>query len=160
MMCFTSHYRNKLNFTWEALDSSQSALYRLREGYRKHLSGTEKVNDEVIAEYKNKFLEAIDDDLNMPVAMSVIWDVVKNPIKSKDLADLLLDFDKVLGVDIDKENENKEIDLPEDIQKILDERNLARQNKDWALSDKLRDELKEKGYLVKDSKEGTKVEKI
>ena len=160
MMCFTSHYRNKLNFTWEALESSQSALLRLREGYRKHLSGTESVSDEVIDGYKNKFLEAINDDLNMPVAMSVIWEVVKNPIKSKDLANLLLEFDKVLGVDIDKEEEKKELDMPEEIKKLVEERKIARQNKDWALSDKLRDELKEKGYLVKDSKEGTKIEKI
>ena len=158
MMCFTSHYRNKLNFTWEALESSQNALNRLREGYQKHLDGTDEVEDSKIQEYKQKFLEAINDDLNMPVAMSVIWDVVKNPIKSKKIAELLKDFDSVLGIKIDKTQENKEI--PEEIQKILDERNIARYNKDWALSDKLRDELKEKGYIVKDSKEGTKLEKI
>lgn len=164
MMCFSSHYRNKLNFTWEALDSSQSALSRLREGYRKHLDGTEMVDISKIEEYKEKFLKAINDDLNMPVAMSVIWDVVKNPIKSKDLANLLLDFDKVLGVDIDRkdslnENDSQE-EIPDDIKKILEERNEARKNKDWALSDKLRDELKEKGYIVKDSKEGTQLQKI
>ena len=158
MMCFTSHYRNKLNFTWEALESSQNALNRLREGYQKHLDGTDEVEDSKVQEYKQKFLEAINDDLNMPVAMSVIWDVVKNPIKSKKIAELLKDFDSVLGIKIDKTQENKEI--PEEIQKILDERNIARYNKDWALSDKLRDELKEKGYIVKDSKEGTKLEKI
>ena len=160
MMCFTSHYRNKLNFTWEALESSQSALYRLREGYRKHLSGDEKIEENKIQEYKDRFLEAIDDDLNMPVAMSVIWDVVKNPIKSKDLANLLLEFDKVLGVDIDKEEEKKELDLPEEITKLIEQRKIARQEKDWALSDTLRDELKEKGYIVKDTKDGMTVEKI
>ena len=164
MMCFSSHYRNKLNFTWEALDSSQSALFRLREGYRKHLEGTEKIDESKINEYKEKFLSAINDDLNMPVAMSVIWDIVKNPVKSKDFANLLKSFDEVLGIDIDRkeslnENENKE-DIPDDIKKILEERTLARQNKDWVLSDKLRDELKEKGYLVKDSKEGSVLEKM
>ena len=160
MMCFTSHYRNKLNFTWEALESNQSALYRLREGYRKHLNGNEKIEESKLQEYKDKFLEAIDDDLNIPVAMSVIWDVVKNPVKSKDLANLLLEFDKVLGVDIDKEEEKKELDLPEEINDLIEKRKIARQEKDWALSDTLRDELKEKGYIVKDTKDGMTVEKI
>ena len=160
MMCFTSHYRNKLNFTWEALESSQNALYRLRDGYKKHLSGNEKIDEEKIKEYKERFLEAINDDLNIPVAMSVIWDVVKNPIKSKDLANLLLEFDKILGVDIDKEDEKQELELPEEINELIEKRKKARLEKDWTLSDTLRDELKEKGYIVKDTKEGMTVEKI
>ena len=160
MMCFTSHYRNKLNFTWEALESSQNSLNKLREGYKRHLEGNEKIEISTIEEYKTKFLEAINDDLNMPVAMSVIWDVVKNPNKSKQLADLLLEFDKVLGVDINRAEEKQEITLPDDIAKLLEERKKAREEKDWALSDELRDVLKGKGYLVKDTKEGMQVEKI
>ena len=160
MMCFTSHYRNKLNFTWEALESSQNALNRLREGYQKHNSGTEKINEDIINEYKLKFQEAINDDLNMPVAMSVIWDIVKNPKKSKKLADLLLDFDRVLGVDIQKVSDNKKLELPDEIKSLMEQRKQARENKDWALSDKIRDELKEKGYIVKDTKEGMQIERI
>lgn len=160
MMCFTSHYRNKLNFTWEAVEASQNALNRLREGYKKHSEGNEKIDDNVIEEYKTKFQEAINDDLNMPVAMSVIWDVVKNPNKSKQLAELLLDFDKVLGVDIEKENEDKVVEIPDEINELIEQRKQARENKDWALSDKIRDELKEKGYIVKDTKEGMTIEKI
>ena len=160
MMCFTSHYRNKLNFTWEALESSQNALNRLRDGYQKHNNGTEEIEDDVINEYKVKFQEAINDDLNMPVAMSVIWDIVKNPNKSKQLADLLLDFDKVLGIDIEKDVKKETIEIPEEINNLLEQRKEARANKDWALSDKIRDELKEKGYIVKDTKEGMHIEKI
>lgn len=160
MMCFTSHYRNKLNFTWEALESSQNSLTKLRDGFKKHLEGNSKAQASVIEEYKNKFLEAINDDLNMPVAMSVIWDVIKNPNKSKSLADLLLEFDKVLGVDINKEKEENNIELPEEISKMLEDRRKAREEKNWDLSDKIRDELKEKGYIVKDTKEGMQVEKI
>lgn len=160
MMCFTSHYRNKLNFTWEALESSQNALNRLRDGYQKHNSGTEKINEDIINEYKLKFQEAINDDLNMPVAMSVIWDIVKNPKKSKKLADLLLDFDRVLGVDIQKVSDNKKLELPDEIKSLMEKRKQARENKDWALSDKIRDELKEKGYIVKDTKEGMQIERI
>ena len=160
MMCFTSHYRNKLNFTWEALESSQNALNKLRDGYKKHSQGNEEVEESLIEEYKTKFQEAINDDLNMPVAMSVIWDVVKNPNKSKQLAKLLLDFDKVLGVDIQKEPEQKTLELPEEIKELIEQRKEARANKDWALSDKIRDELKEKGYIVKDTKDGVQIEKI
>ncbi|MBQ2917490.1 MAG: cysteine--tRNA ligase [Clostridia bacterium] len=158
MMCFTSHYRNKLNFTWEALESSQNALNRLREGYKKHNEGNAEVEDSIIEEYKTKFQEAINDDLNMPVAMSVIWDIVKNPNKSKKLANLLLEFDEVLGVDIQKEVEEKTLEIPEEIKELIEKRKQARVNKDWALSDQIRDELKEKGYVVKDTKEGTVVE--
>ncbi len=160
MMCFTSHYRNKLNFTWDAIASSQNALNRLRDGYKRHSEGNEKIDENIIEEYKTKFQEAINDDLNMPVAMSVVWDVVKNPNKSKQLANLLLDFDKVLGVDIQKENEQKNLNLPDEINNLLEQRKQARENKDWSLSDKIRDELKEKGYIVKDTKEGTTVERI
>lgn len=160
MMCFTSHYRNKLNFTWEALESSQNALNRLRDGYKKHSEGSSKIDGSIIEEYKTKFNEAINDDLNMPVAMSVIWDVVKNPNKSKQLAELLLDFDKVLGIDIQKNDNKQEEKLPEEIEELVKQRKEARENKDWALSDKIRDQLKEKGYAVKDTKEGMTVEKI
>ena len=160
MMCFTSHYRNKLNFTWDALESSQNTLNRLREGYRKHSEGNEEIEESILQEYKTKFQEAINDDLNMPVAMSVIWDVVKNPNKSKQLAELLLDFDKVLGIDIQKEVEEKTLDLPEEIKELIEKRKEARANKDWALSDQIRDELKEKGYAVKDTKEGMQVERF
>lgn len=159
MMCFTSHYRNKLNFTWEALESSQNALNRLRDGYKKHSEGNAKIDESIIEEYKTKFNEAINDDLNMPVAMSVIWDVVKNPNKSKQLADLLLDFDRVLGIDIQKDENKQEEKLPEEIEELVKQRKEARASKDWALSDKIRDELKEKGYAVKDTKEGMTITK-
>lgn len=160
MMCYTAHYRNKLNFTWDALDSSQSALTRLKEGYQKHKNGTDDIDKNIVLEYKNKFQEAINDDMNMPMAMSVVWDVVKNPNKSKKLADVLLDFDKVLGLKIEEPVFKKQEELPEEIKGLIEERRKARLNKDWATSDLIRDELQTKGYMVKDSKEGMTVEKI
>ena len=134
-------------------------LNRLREGYLKHAEGTEEVSDEVIKEYEGKFLEAINDDLNMPVAMSVVWDVIKNPVKSKKLQNLLLKFDEVLGLDL-KYYQKQDNILPEEIKKLVKERNEARVNKNWAESDRIRDILIEKGYTVKDSKDGTIVEKL
>lgn len=158
MFNFTSNYRAQINFTFEAMDAAKVALNRLREGYLKHAEGNEDVSDEVIKEYEEKFLEAINDDLNMPVAMSVVWDVVKNPNKSKKLQNLLLKFDEVLGLDL-KNYQKQENVLPEEITKLVQERNEARTNKNWAESDRIRDILIEKGYTVKDSKEGTIVEK-
>ena len=156
MFNFTSHYRNKLNFTWDSLESAKVSLSRLKEGFKRQYEGTEDVSDEVLADYENKFHEAINDDLNMPLAMSVVWDVVKNPIKSKKFAELLLKFDTILGLKLDEE---EKVEIPEDIQKIVDERNEARKNKDWAKSDELRDLLIGKGYTVKDTPNGTEISK-
>ncbi len=160
MLCFTSHYRNKLNFTWEGLENAQNSLTKLKEGYVKHKTGTEIIENEKIEEYKTKFLEAIDDDLNMPVAMSVVWDIVKNPIKSKQLADLLLDFDRVLGINIDKTVEKKNEDVPQEILELVEQRKLAKANKDWTLADEIRNKIQEKGYSIKDTKTETIIEKI
>ena len=154
-----AHYRTKINFTFEAMDSAKTALSRLRDGYLKHLSGEDDIDDELLNDYKKRFLEAVNDDLNMPVAMSVVWEVIKSQKKSKKLADLILDFDRVLGFDLDH-YKPEEVIIPEEIKMLVNERNQARANKNWAESDRLRDELISKGYSVKDSKEGTVVEKI
>ena len=148
----------QINFTFEAMDAAKTALARLRDGYLKHKEGSTEIEDSVIADYENKFLEAINDDLNMPVAMSVVWEVVKNPNKSKKLAELIEKFDTVMGFDL-KNYEPEVQALPEEIQNLVNERNDARANKNWAESDRIRDLLIAKGYAVKDSKEGTIVEK-
>lgn len=158
LFCYTIQYRKKLNFTWEGMDSAATALDRLKDGYQKHLEGNEVVEEELIEKYRNAFKEAINDDLNMPVAMSVVWDVVKNSLKSKQLADLLLEFDRVMGLEIDKKKEEDEI--PQEIKDLLEQRKQARANKDFAKSDELRDMIRENGYLVKDTKDGQTVEKI
>ena len=157
LFCYSIQYRKKLNFTWEGMDSAKTALDRLREAYQKHLNGTEDVPEELISKYEKDFNEAISDDLNMAVAMSVVWEVAKRTEKSKKLAELLKKFDRVLGIKIDEYKEEK---IPEDIKELLTKRAEARKNKDWTESDKLRDLIKEKGYIVKDSKEGQTVEKI
>ena len=156
MFNFTSHYRNKLNFTWDSLESAKIALNRLKEGYQKHEEGIEQVSDEKIEGYKQKFNEAINDDLNMPLAMSVVWEVIKENNKSKQYAELLRKFDEVLGLEI---NKKVEIELPEEVKKLVEERKLARLNKDWAKSDELRDKIDQMGYSVKDTKDGMEITK-
>ena len=158
MLMFTSTYRNQINFTWESLDSSKIALQRLREGYLKEIDGIDDVSKEEIKEYEKRFLEAINDDLNMPIAMSVVWDVIKNPKKSRAFRDLLLKFDEVLGLDL--KNYKKQNDkLPEEILDLVSKRDEARNSKNWSESDKIRNLLVEKGYRVQDTKEGTVVKK-
>ena len=157
LFTYSSSYRTKLNFTWEAIDASQKALDKLRAGYQKHLSGNESVSDEEIVAYEEAFHKAINDDLNMPLAMSVVWDVVKNPKKSKKLAELLDKFDTVLALSLDKKSENQE-KIPDEVLKLAKERLKARQEKNWAESDRLRNEILALGYSIKDSKDGYKLE--
>ena len=164
LFCYTAHYRTKLNFTFEGAMASQKALNRLRESYIKHKNSEEDIEESKIEEYKEKFLEAINDDLNFPLAMSIIWEIARNEKQSNKIAELLLQFDRVLGLDLknsEKYIENqKNIDLPEEITELLEKRKQARNEKNWDLSDKLRDELNEKGYIVKDTKTGMTIEKI
>ena len=157
LFCFSSHYRNQLNFTFEGIEAANKSLTRLREGFRNHLDGNDEISDEEILEIKSRFEEAINDDLNMPSAMGVVWETIRCPKKSRKIAELLLKFDEVLGIKMDEKPE-KEVDIPEEIMKLVEERNQARKDKNWELSDKLRDIIKEKGYTVIDAKDGTKLE--
>lgn len=159
---YTSHYRNKLNFTWDGIDAASIALIRLREAYAVHRNGNDVIDESVILSYKEKFKNALNDDLNFPAAMAVVWDVAKNSLHSPAFADLLDEFDKVLSLDISKRKENKNdiLELDEEILLLLKNRKEARDIKDFKTSDKIRDELLSKGYKVIDTKEGQKIEKI
>ena len=156
LFSYSSHYRNKLNFTWEGIEASQKSLERLKQGYQTHLNGKDDVEDSVVNEYEERFHKAINDDLNMPLAMGVVWEVIRNDKKSPKLAKLLLKFDSVLGLKIDEKEEVKQ-EIPEEILALIKERKKARENKNWEESDRIRDLIKEKGYEIKDTKEGTEV---
>ena len=158
LFSYSSHYRNKLNFTWEGMDSAEKSLDRLKNGYRLHLNGTDEVDDDTVNDFEERFHKAINDDLNMPLAMSVVWEVVRNDKKSPKLAKLLLKFDEVLGLKIDEEDKEQE-EIPEEILNLIEKRKVARENKNWEESDRLRDLINSKGYNIKDTKEGTEVSK-
>ena len=158
MFNFSSIYRKKINFTFEAMDSAKIALKRLKDGYQRHLNGKDKVETEVIGKFKEDFLNAINDDLNMPQAMSVVWNAIKYEKKSKKIADMLLDFDRVLGLEIGKLEQEEE--LPKEILELVEKRKKAREEKDWKLSDNLRDEIIKLGYNIKDTKDGMEISKI
>lgn len=164
LFCYTAHYRTQLNFTFEGVMSSQKALNRLRESYLKHKTGNEQIEDSILEEYKNRFIDAINDDLNMPLAMGIVWEIARHEKKSGKIAELLIELDKVLALDLINSEmylkEYKDIEIPEHINDLLEQRKKARLEKNWELSDKIRDELKEKGYIVKDTKEGMTLDKI
>lgn len=157
LFCFSSHYKNKLNFTWDGAMAAQKSLERLRSGVLLHKKGTDKIEESVINEYKNKFIETINDDLNITSGMSIVWDVVRNERKSKDFYDLLLDFDKILGLNLGEVSQEQKQELPNEIQEIIKKREQARNDKNWQESDRLRDELQHLGYNVKDTKNGMEV---
>ena len=159
LFSYSCHYRNKLNFTWEGIEAAAKSLERLKDGYQKHLAGTDEIDAEIVNNFENKFHEAINDDLNMPLAMGIVWEVVRYEKKSKALAELLQKFDTVLGLKIDEQEEKVQEEIPQEIQELLQQRQQARTEKNWAESDRLRDEIQGKGYIVKDSKEGTTIEK-
>ncbi len=160
LFTYSSSYRNKINFTWEALDASSKALIKLRDGYQNHLNGNDNIDENIISTFEERFHKAINDDLNMPQAMSVVWEVVKYPNKSKQLSNLLEKFDTVLGLKIDKIPNKKETDIPKEIIELADIRKTARENKDWNKSDELREKIEQKGYKIKDTSDGYELTKI
>jgi cysteinyl-tRNA synthetase len=148
-----THYRQRLNFTWRGLRAAQIAYAKLRQiisEYDKPKVGC--------AGYEQSFLAAINDDLNIPKALAVTWDLIKDddlPTSAK--KQTLLKFDKVLGLDLDKV---KPVVIPKKVQKLVDEREQARAAKAWPKADKLRQEIKNLGFEIEDSKKGPKVKKV
>ena len=162
LFCYSSHYRNKLNFTWEGIESAEKSLIRLRNSYQANLQGKDELTEEdkkQLAQIEDNFHKAINDDLNMPLAMSYVWELAKFEKKNLEVAKLLAKFDTVLGLKIDEKNQEKSVEIPQEIQELLEQRKIARENKDWAKSDELRDLIAQKGYIVKDTKQGQTVEK-
>ena len=159
-MCLNTSYRKVLVFTYDALDQAKNTFSKLKSKIKSintNLDGN--IDTDKFNEYKNKFIEAISDDLNMPTALSVLYDVLKDDISNSTKIELVKDFDKVLSLDLLKE-ETKEIDsdLEKYILSKIEERKEAKANKDFAKADSIRDELLEKGIILKDTREGVTYE--
>jgi cysteinyl-tRNA synthetase len=149
-----ANYRTRVNFVWEALEGAEIALKRLYRLYLNLGEDTGTINEE----YKQKFKEYIEDDLDTPRALTILWDLIKDEkISSADKKATILDFDKVLGLGFVDLKEEK---IPANIKKLAEEREESRKNKDWKKSDELREEISSLGYEVKDSSEGYKINKI
>ena len=164
--CFSAHYRSKLNFTWSALASAQNGLRSLRRLVQKSAGLPEPEGaGKRYEEWLGRFSEAVSDDLNLPRAVAVLWDAARDDLGPKLLV-LAGEFDRVLALDLPtgKAREDEAAieapDLPDEVHRLLEERAAARQGKDWAKSDEIREKLRKMGYAVKDTKAGYEVTRI
>lgn len=159
-MCLNAHYRNKLNFTWEVMQSSQVSYDRFVEGVNSHRNGTEDIDNAVITEFYSDFVEAINDDLNIPKALGIAWNAIRYGKKSQKIFELLTKMNEIFGFDLDKKAESNEPEVAPEIQALVDERQQARKEKNWKRSDEIRDELKAMGIVIEDTPDGAKVKYI
>jgi len=165
--CLNGNYRNKLNFTWDALDAAQVSLDRLYAAVAKHKDAPSgNISAETIQEWKNDFIEAVSDDLNVPLGLGILWKVLKNTEKSRDIYEFALFADSVLGLSIEenanKANEsesNEEAEVSQEILDLVAKRTEAKKAKDFKTADSIRDQLKEMGITLIDTKEGVKIVK-
>ena len=158
--CLNSHYRNQLTFSWEALDSAQNAYNKLKTKI-KQLDKTPNLSDKKLDFYQDKFKDAISNDLNTSSMITLLYDVLKdNELSDFTKLYLIDDFDKVLSLGLIEEDKEVSEELEEMILAKIEERNIAKKNKDFALADKIRDELFEQGVKLIDSREGTTYELI
>jgi cysteinyl-tRNA synthetase len=163
-----AHYRKKLKFSIEALDAARNGYRNLRgklTNLRKELqeskhSGTD--NPVLYSGYQRKFSETSNDDLNMPEAMAVLWDMIREEnLSPYEKLELAYDFDKILGLDLDKADADvSEAGIPEEITAMVKKRDEAKQKKDFKLSDEIRNEIRAKGYELLDKKDGVEIKKI
>jgi len=158
-LCLNSYYHNSLTFSFDILDGAKNAYTKLLNKTR---SLTDDGNVNGYEEYINKFKDAIENDLNTSMMITILYDVLKD----KDLNDatkkyLVNEFDKVLSLDLLKAEENAiNDDLAAEINEKIKLRNEAKANKDYATSDAIRDELLSKGIKLIDTREGTTFELI
>jgi cysteinyl-tRNA synthetase len=164
-MCLGTHYRKRLLFSWEILDQAKGTLARLRQSVQAIRDDAKKNFDARDASMpekeRDKFREAVNDDLNMPQALAVLWGVVRSDkLTSIEKMNLVNDFNIVLGLDLDKDIEPLKTEVPAEVMALVEERIAAKKAKDFKKADKLRDKLKELGWEVLDKKDGVEVKAI
>lgn len=160
-LSLTAHYRDKLNFTWESLAAAQTALNNLREQIRSwpEPSGlSEQANLESNPIWQ-KFADSARSDLNMPQAVALVWELVHKGKPTSEKSAVLLMMDKVLGLGLD-EYLGKPIKVPDEVRKLVDQRELVRKSGDFAESDRLRNEIKKLGYEIEDTSGGPKIKVV
>ncbi|MBI2022057.1 cysteine--tRNA ligase [Candidatus Daviesbacteria bacterium] len=151
-LVLTAHYRDKLNFTWQSLEAAQNALNNLREDIRDW--DQPKIG---CAGFEQDFMEAVNNDLNTPKALAVLWEMVKSgqyPTSAKSAS--ILKMDQVLGLGLE-EYIGKKVIIPKEVQDLVNQRELAREKKDFKRADQLRNQINKLGFNVEDSPNGPKV---
>jgi cysteinyl-tRNA synthetase len=149
--CLSAHYRSKLNFTWESLDGAMTALNRLRTAAYEW--GSPGMID---TEYVSRFTAQINDDLNTPRALALIWELGKSDLPTSTKKATLLQFDRVLGLRA-AEWQPEEAVVPDEIVGLVQQRQQARVAKRWQDADALREKVKAAGYAIDDTPQGPRV---
>ena len=163
--CLQSHYRKSLVFSWENLDNAKLAYEKLAAKIAGILDGSGDIDESKSAELKKKFTDAMDNDLNTALAVTAVYDVLKADISNAAKLALIKDFDKVLSLGLieaaekaSARSEDEEA-LPEEISVLAEQRKAARKEKNFALADELRDKITALGYVITETREGTKITK-
>ncbi len=156
--CLNAHYRSKLNFTWEGLQSAHNGYKNLKEKiqelHNKNVQQGKSLKQE--NKYLLQFEKSISDDLNTSQALAILWESIKDQnLSNSQQLSLIQEFDQVLGLELMQEKE----DIPAEIQKLAVKREKMRREKKWEESDKLRSLISEKGYEIKDIAEGFEIKK-
>lgn len=152
----SGHYRLSSKFSWEAVESAQNAYRKLKGFFSSLPEGAGKILDS----YKQAFKTALENDFNAPETLALVWKLVKDDTLSPlDKRATLLDFDKVLGLDLER-NEFEVEKVPLEVKNLLEKREKARSDGDFKKSDELREEIKKLGFTVGDSASGQKISKI
>lgn len=149
LYCLGTHYRSKMNFTWEGLEAAQNALAKLRTMVR----ALPMVHPPKDAMLPPDVVSALSDDLNTPQALAAMWDLLKSGATPEEKAADILAMDQVFGLGLE-EVIGQPLHIPSEVKDLADQRATARKNKDWAKSDELRDQIKAKGWIVEDTKDG------
>jgi cysteinyl-tRNA synthetase len=158
---FSAHYRMPLTFSWEALEGANNAYKTLKNRIamlkKENTSLGNNENNNKKKHYENEFLKRVNDDLNMPQAVALLNDMIKDSeLGSKEKLELVEKFDKVFGLDLLKE---EEVDVPDEINQLVQKREDARKKKDFKLADKLRNDIVAKGFVLEDTSDGVRVKK-
>lgn len=152
-LCLTSHYRKQLTFSYEILDNAMQSYNKLKSRIAS-LDTSGQINNNDFNKYDAKFKEYIADDLNVANALSLIYDLLKSDVNEATKYALIESWDQVLSLDLTLKKEVDE-EFEKYIIEKIQERNKAKENKDYELADKIRDELLEKNVILKDTREGT-----
>jgi cysteinyl-tRNA synthetase len=144
----TAHYRKRTEFDFKIMNASKEAYNRLKN-IISELKDDKKENKKYLKEFEG----AINDDLNTPNSLQVLWKLVRDE-KAEGKIRTIKIMDEVLGLDLLKKDK---IEIPEKISKLIKERDKARKDEDWKKSDELRDKINKEGYVIDDTKDGTKV---
>ena len=157
-LCLTTHYRKQLTFSWEAMESAKNGYEAIRTKILDLKASDARNDDDArVAQHRAAFRAAIDDDLNTPQALAAFWEMLRDDAVSPGTrVELAEEFDETLGLGV-REFGTEEI--PAEIAALAEEREAARKAKDWKRSDALRDDIRAKGYIIDDRKEGYAIRK-